>query len=948
MNKQYTMHVISGTHWDREWRYSAEQSKLRLVDLMDSVLEILEQKSSFRSFCIDGGMVAVEDYLTLRPENNARIKALVENGKLKLMSWYTLPDMFTVSPESIIRNITLGRQMANSFGGAMAAGYTSCSYGQTSQLPQIYRGFGIDTALYYRGTNQYELPSLFLWKGMDGSELHTVRTFDDITRANWYFNVHYPLVLGKDFLDLSYKFNKNEQPCHLCDGESYERPFALLHEDGTFKNDAASLKKALDAIRRHAEPFAIGRHMLALNIEDNARPYEPMPEIIDALNAISPDIDIVQSSFDEYFSAILGDHGNDDLFVHNGEARFPGVAPGFNGLYGATHSSRVKLKLMNDKAETALINFAEPLASIGSNLGFEYPASALARAWRVLLQNHAHDSICGAAIDRAHEDMIYRFSTAETVGLEVAARSLAFLQSKIDTASHFSGSDYTITFFNTLAVERDEIVQIVADIPECTDMEHFDIVDENGNIVEHKIQSVDSARVAVERELDTSTWFSSRRWRILIRARVPAMGYTTYAIRPRKPVLIEHPISTERKLIAGAGGTLENEHMKVQINSNGTFNIYSKDTGREFRNLHYFTDYGQTGSAHLSVTPRRNPVVTSLGGSADIIMEQSSTLRGEYRIDLCMRIPAAATQDNGDRLREMKDLPISTRLILDKGSKVLKIKTRLSNSSRDHKLQINFPTCVDTNFAVAESAFAIEKRDFRWRETGDNLEECYTFQPMMNFVDINDGQIGLSFLSKGLREYEITDDPDRNLAITLLRTHRDYMTANREMNPDELDRYTGMHSFGDFSYDYALYPHAGDHVDADTLHTAYAHKIGIRAVQGIPHPGDLPCSASFFTVKPADKIMVSALKQSEDRSGTILRLWNMSGEKLKASVKTLLPLESATRVRMDETIIEPLPFEGGIFSLNLEPHKIESILLTPYGQSDEVESKYGMDGRKLN
>ena len=30
-------------------------------------------------------------------------------------------------------------------------------------------------------------------------------------------------------------------------------------------------------------------------------------------------------------------------------------------------------------------------------------------AWKHLLENHPHDSICGCSIDQVHQDMIYRF-----------------------------------------------------------------------------------------------------------------------------------------------------------------------------------------------------------------------------------------------------------------------------------------------------------------------------------------------------------------------------------------------------------------------------------------------------------------------------------------------------------------------------------------------------------
>ena len=99
MSKKYTMHVISGTHWDREWRYTAEQSRLRLMDLLDNTLNLLESKPNFKSFCIDGGMIVIEDYLIARPENKERVKKLVKQGKWQLMNWYTLHDMNTGSVE---------------------------------------------------------------------------------------------------------------------------------------------------------------------------------------------------------------------------------------------------------------------------------------------------------------------------------------------------------------------------------------------------------------------------------------------------------------------------------------------------------------------------------------------------------------------------------------------------------------------------------------------------------------------------------------------------------------------------------------------------------------------------------------------------------------------------------------------------------------------------------
>ncbi|UCG17105.1 MAG: hypothetical protein JSV19_03550 [Phycisphaerales bacterium] len=948
MSDEYIMHVIPGTHWDREWRHTAEQSKPRLAELVDSVIDTLESKASYETFCLDGGQVVLEDYLTVRPENRERLAALIRAGRLQLVNWYTLPDMFTVAPEAIIRNIQLGQTLAAQYGGSMASGYTATSYGQTSQLPQIYRGFGITNAIFYRGTNKHLLSPLFLWEAPDGSRIHVLRAFDEVTRTNWFFYVHQPLVLGKPPRDLGYTYDTANVPVHMCDERHYERAFKLLEEKRSFRDDDESLKAALDLIVKQAKSYAVGRNILALSMEDNDTPYPLLPEMIEALNRVSPDIRIVQNSLDKFMAAITKETDEAELPVHKGELRYPAVEHGFNGLFGGTHSSRVKLKLLNEQAETGLLYHAEPLASAAFLLGIEYPRTSLDRAWRHLMLNHAHDSICGAAVDQAHEDGLYNFSIARMVGEEITARSATALFRKIGTAGAFEPGDHTITLFNTLPFARREVVPLVIDLPKHIpdggfadvwsstgaakdEIDYFDIVDAGGRDMAYEVLSKEDIAIAVERELDTKgITFPVVRRRVLLLANVPAMGYATVALRPRGPRYVPDPEpGPDRPLIAREGGVLDNEHLQVRVNPNGTFSLLHKETGRLMENQHYFTDNGEVGIAHLLKSPQRNPTQTSLGAAARITLVETNVLRGVLRIDLSITIPAGATLDGRDRLREERIIPITVWLTLEKGSKHLKIRTRLTNDARDHRLRVNFPTGVASDYAAVESAFAVEKRCIRWTETGDNFEGFYPFQPMQNFVDVSDGKVGLAVLNRGLREYEIHDDPNRTIAITLLRTQRAYMTANADMTPEEFDKYTGLQSFGPLECEYALYPHAGDWDTGAVLHEAYRHKVAVSAIQGVPTgQGPLPPGGSFFTISPADKLMLSALKQSDDGTGVIMRVWNTSSETLSAAIETMLPVKTASRVRLNETPLEGLPVSSGRISLEIPPHRIETILLT--------------------
>ncbi len=937
------IHVISGTHWDREWRHTAEQSKLRLCDLMDNIINILENKENYKYFCVDGGSIVIEDYLTVRPENKERIKKLIEAKKIFIVNWYTLPETNTVAPEALIRNLLLGKKMGKEYGGTIKSGYTATSYGQPSQLPQLYNGFNITDAIFYRGTNKHVLTPLFTWVGADGSTLDTLRTFDEVTRTNWFFYIHGPAVLGKGQKDLSYKYDKSQLPVHMADMGSYEKAFTLLHEDFDYIHDKKVQKDALDALINQAEPYAINNEILALNMEDNDEPYRFLPELIDDLNKIYPDkYEIVQDTLDDYMKTIrsIKDYKK---AVHHGELRYTTMEyNNFNALLGATHSSRIKIKLLNDDCENNLINLAEPLASFAKTYGKEYPTNNLNRAWKYLLKCHAHDSICGAAVDRAHEDMLYNFSLTKTVAEECTNRAVIGLFSNINTKENFQENDYVMTFFNTMPFERDEIVEAVFDTPKGSAAkvdigvdganqgdQFYDIVDENGNKTEYIELYNDDISIGVEREMDTKAIkFNANRKRVLVHVKVPQFGYKSYALRFRKPEFEFHPeIMENRKLIARENGVLENEFLKVSINSNGTINLLDKENNRLMENMMYYTDAGETGSAHISTQPKRNTTYTSLGCTSQITMLESNELRGKYKIDIQLTIPAAATVNGDDRTREMKTLPISTILTLEKGCKYLKVETTLNNECRDHKLVVNFPSNLEkADWVDVESAWDIAHRTIKWRDHKDNFEAFTPFQPMQNFVDVSDNKYGLAILTKGLREYEIADDNLRTIKITLIRTQRAYMTANSKMNVEELDKYTGQHSFGKITYQYAIYPHKGNYKDGLVLSKAYENKVPVKAIQGVVMDGILKSTDSFISINQENKVFLSGIKESENKDGIIVRLWNETDQTLPLKVKTILPVKEILRVKLNEDFIEEMNFKNNEFELEMKPHKIETFL----------------------
>ena len=199
MGKQYQGHVISNTHWDREWRYPFQIYRMDLVDMIDRLLDILLKEKEYRAFFLDSQTVILEDYLEIRPENRSLIEKFVQEDRIQIGPWFTLPDAWGCPGEALTRNLLMGHRIAHSFGKVSKVGYTPFSNGQVSQLPQIYRGFDIDSCFFYRGIGKHIAKSEFLWESPDGSNVYGFR-FGDYARYNYYYLVYRPGLLGKTII----------------------------------------------------------------------------------------------------------------------------------------------------------------------------------------------------------------------------------------------------------------------------------------------------------------------------------------------------------------------------------------------------------------------------------------------------------------------------------------------------------------------------------------------------------------------------------------------------------------------------------------------------------------------------------------------------------------------------------------------------------------------------
>jgi mannosylglycerate hydrolase len=227
-NNKSVFHIISNTHWDREWRFPFQRNRQMLVDMIDAVLEILESEPDYRAFHLDSQSIVLKDYLEIKPQNKERIIKLTKENRLLHGPWYILPEEFQVGGENLVRNLLIGHKVSNKYGGASKIGYSPFSWGQISQLPQLYKEFNIDLIMFYRGINSIDSPKAeFLWEGADGTQMISSR-FSTMPRYNFYFYIYRPAVHNEGFYDVEYKWNKGGTPFHFADKMQHNEDYFII------------------------------------------------------------------------------------------------------------------------------------------------------------------------------------------------------------------------------------------------------------------------------------------------------------------------------------------------------------------------------------------------------------------------------------------------------------------------------------------------------------------------------------------------------------------------------------------------------------------------------------------------------------------------------------------------------------------------------------------------
>ena len=189
------IYVVSHSHWDREWYMPFEYHRKRLIELMDTAMELFETDPDFKCFFLDGQTIVLEDYLEIKPYNREKIEKYIKEEKFLIGPWYILQDEYLTSSESNIRNLLVGIKMAKEYGKLSHVGYFPDSFGNAGQMPQVLKQAGMKAIVFGRGVKPIGMDNTVIesdeyssmysemhWQSPDGSKLPS------ILLATWYNN----------------------------------------------------------------------------------------------------------------------------------------------------------------------------------------------------------------------------------------------------------------------------------------------------------------------------------------------------------------------------------------------------------------------------------------------------------------------------------------------------------------------------------------------------------------------------------------------------------------------------------------------------------------------------------------------------------------------------------------------------------------------------------------
>lgn len=890
------IHVIPHSHWDREWYFTTSRSKVYLMKDLGDVLNTLENDPEFKYFMVDAQGSLLDDYIKWRPQDKERISKLVNEGRLVIGPWYTQTDQLVISGESIVRNMYYGMKRCESFGKYMNVGYVPDSFGQSGNMPQIYRQFGIEDTLFWRGVSDDMVKHTdYNWRGDDGSVVFTTQ-------------IPFGYYIGGNI------------------------PEAPEENDEFWKKECFEKAGGRSATR----------HIYFPNGFDQAPVRTNLPQLVQERNEKDPENEYVISCIEDYIKDVKSE--NPELEEVQGEL----VIAKHMRIHKSIFSSRSDLKVMNTQIQNYVTNVMEPLLTISYNLGNEYPHEAVAEIWKLLFENAAHDSIGSCISDTANEDVYVRYKQARDIAV-----NLVELHSRLIAANVKNDADMTFTVINTLPQKRKDTVIVKTYVPGGK----FAIIDENGNDVDYTIiKSRDLTDYVLSQTimLDPSRKFyvpdQVLEVTMAIKANdVPALGYVQYSIDTKKD---SHKETADKKV-------LENEYYAIEVEENGSLTIVDKANNVTYKNQGILVENGDDGDSFNYSPPRKDMEVFS-NESKCTVKISGSDIYDQAEIHFDMVVPADLDERAEGKVSVTMPVDMTVAFRKDSKVIDFNVKVDNKGLSHrlcvlfDSQIVSAF-NYADQQFGLIKRPNYYEKEMKLYMESMNNKTEKkagiqelanwandqstwqeppISIEPTQSYVSLTDGKTGIAVIPQGVREYEVLDDS--KIRLTLFRTYGFMGKENLIYRPgrasgERIIETPAAQLLKEMEFNFGFTSYAGDinDSDIDTLAKQYNTNMEVYTYAEFLNgrlifsqreiDGENAKIHSLFETE--GNLVVSAVKKAEEDDGYIIRLYNGKDHKnLDDKIKFNFDIKEAYYTNLKEEKTEEIKIENNTISVKELSH----------------------------
>ncbi len=933
--------IVPHTHWDREWYLPFQRFRYMLVELVDDLLDILT-KQDYR-FMLDGQTVVLEDYFEIRDERKDELLQLIRNGKITVGPWYLLPDQWLVGGESLIRNIEYSQDLATQFRiPQMQIGYLPDMFGHSSAIPQIL-------------SDLTHFKAVVLWRGVP------------------------PGIMTVSFTWKSHPSSSASIPAvYLPGGYGNTSRFAEEYKE---------FVKMVDNGITSLEPFSPVPVYLLMNGSDHLFPQPFVQKNVDRLKREGVDISL--GSLNDYIEhlekAIIESDYKPPLYT--GEFRSPARAP----LLQDTYSTRMWIKIRNQKVEDKLVRQVEPICTyLWLALRQPYPTSYLKTAWKWLLRNHPHDSICGCSVDSAHEEMKTRFSWAESIGESLVQKAIKVFNEMVDKSE---SNESSILVFNSggslespiyieFAAPKEGIINgLQTPDGSIYDVQRLDSRDDvffettvgmriakmgigllpgrklmnfyiNGiEFYDGEEPGVLELRFIADRHLvGDLDWEGFKRTAREIIASKKYKKIHLIVARPTQNIyasviplrswaftklllVAKSPDAKEDELQVN-GNQISNRFYSVSFNKDGTLSVFSKDLGIRYDRLHIFKDYGDRGDEYTfsRVGPEKADVknVKRHVVTAGPILAE---IRQEMEIEVFENIDGSREKRTG-KVR----VPIESTFRFYRDTPRIEVITRLTNRSKDHRLRICFNLPFKSKKSLTETHFGIVERDGSPEivpET-EELEKTHStfpempsgIQPQKRFIRVDDeqGKGAITVFNTGLPEVELVNG--NRIAITLVRSVGWLSRADIPERPVHAGPGEETPGAQELGTEYEYHYGFAVHSKEEPLYVSsnISDAASEKALTVYLNQSDIPSKL----LNPIIQINNPRIRISSIRmrgGAVLVTMYNIENNKIDALLELEESFTTMTEVKIDGTKKHELTVSGKSVRLVFSPREIKMCIL---------------------